>query len=95
MVPAIHKDSFIFGIRVFGEPERGDVVAFWHEGRLLVKRIAALPGDTVTIRGVALTLPDGCYFMLGDNRKNSIDSRYWDEPFVPIERIVARIWLAH
>ncbi|MDR1537195.1 MAG: S24/S26 family peptidase [Clostridiales bacterium] len=40
--PAIRKDSFIFGVRVVGDLERGDVVAFEYEGRVLVKRIAAL-----------------------------------------------------
>ncbi|MDR1537196.1 MAG: S26 family signal peptidase [Clostridiales bacterium] len=48
----------------------------------------------VAVRGEALTVPVGCYFMAGDNRENSIDSRYWDEPFVPRERIMARLWTA-
>jgi signal peptidase I len=95
MEPTIKQNSLILGLRVFGDPARGDVVAFRHEGRLLVKRIAACPGDTVTVRGVALTVPDGCYFMLGDNRDASIDSRYWDDPFVTRTRIVAKIWAAN
>lgn len=39
------------------------------------------------------TVPEGNYFMLGDNRDNSKDSRYWN--FVPDELIVGRafaIW---
>jgi signal peptidase I len=92
MEPAIKQNSFIFGIRMFEEPTRGDVVVFACEGRLLVKRIAALPGDTAQVRGETLTVPDGCYFMLGDNAEASVDSRYWEEPFVSGEWIVAKIW---
>ena len=37
------------------------------------------------------TVPEGCYFMLGDNRNNSKDSRYWLNPYVEKEDILGRV----
>jgi len=35
------------------------------------------------------TIPDGCYFLLGDNATNSLDSRFWGS--IPRNNIVGRI----
>jgi len=31
--------------------------------------------------------------MMGDNRNNSLDSRFWHNPFVSKDEIIARVWL--
>lgn len=35
-------------------------------------------------------IPEGCYFMMGDNRSNSWDSRYWTNKFVETENIIGK-----
>ncbi|MBQ7943592.1 MAG: signal peptidase I [Lachnospiraceae bacterium] len=35
-------------------------------------------------------VPEDSYFMLGDNRVNSWDSRYWDNPYVSRDAIIGK-----
>jgi signal peptidase I len=35
-------------------------------------------------------VPDGCYFVLGDNRNASADARYWQNPYVAKEKIIGK-----
>ena len=89
MEPTIHQGSLILGLRQFGEPHTGDIVIFRHDGRTLVKRIVASPGETYILNGSPVTVPAGCYLLLGDNAVESFDSRYWMNPFISFSDIIA------
>ncbi|MCR5420607.1 MAG: signal peptidase I [Lachnospiraceae bacterium] len=103
----------------FSTPQRGDVIAFHPNGNenthLYVKRIIALPGETIQIKqgsvyindemsamdtetldaGVAaepLTMGEDEYFVMGDNRVNSEDSRSANIGNVNRSMIVGKVW---
>lgn len=111
----------------FKEPKRGDVVVFkapGTDGEEFIKRIIALPGDIVSVRGGKVYISDQLldesgylantvitqsgsfltdgeevivpaehYFVLGDNRPHSSDSRTWG--FVPKEKLNGRAWFVY
>lgn len=112
MAPTMNVGDFVLGYRhayAFGDPQRGDVVAFrWSvdDDQIVVKRIIGLPGETLEIRdgkvylngskeplaepylkdewtvgndGFSFEIPEDSYFMMGDDRDVSLDSRFWAE----------------
>ena len=107
MEPTLKENSFIIGTRIYSDLSVGDLVVFRHNGVLMVKRIAAGPGDVIDLSQISfmenlvppdrgwecITVPDGCYYLLGDNQSDSLDSRYWDEPFVASADIVAKLFI--
>ena len=91
MEPTLKRGSYIIGCRIYSDLEAGDIIIFRHDGKLLVKRIAAVGGDTVEKNGVTMTVPEGCYYVLGDNTNYSYDSRYWEKPFIKEGTVMAKL----
>ncbi len=40
-------------------------------------------------------VPEGCYFMMGDNRNRSLDARYWETKFVEEDAILGKAVLRY
>lgn len=79
--------------RVIGKP--GDLVELREDGVYVNDRRISdtyTQGETRELQyGIdTWTVPAESYFVMGDNRENSADSRYWENAFVPRDEIYAR-----
>ena len=100
--------------------DRGDLIGFYYQGKILLKRVIALPGDEVAIdadgnvyvNGELLDepyvtekklgdcdlefpyeVPGTSYFVMGDQRSNSVDSRNSALGAISRDDIIGRVFI--
>ena len=117
MSPTLYNDELVV-CRRRGSFERGDIIAFYHNNKILLKRVIGLPGDVisigedgaVTVNGEKLDepyvdepalgtcdismpyqVPESRWFVMGDHRSESIDSRTKEIGCVAEEMVVGKV----
>ena len=119
MSPTLEHDEIVVLFKT-NSLKRGDLVAFYYQGKILLKRVIALPEETVLIDGKGnvyvneqmleepyvlekalgdcdlqfpYVVPAASYFVLGDQRTNSVDSRNSVIGTIKIEDIIGKIFV--
>lgn len=49
--------------------------------------------DAITNDFGPFEIPEGAYFMMGDNRENSFDARFWQDKYIYDKDILGKAWI--
>ncbi len=91
------NEKVYFVKRVIGLPgETVDIIQgqVYINGEPLDEPYLAEPMDP-TEEPMHFEVPEGAYFMMGDNRNYSADARYWKNTFVYKDKIIAKVGLKY
>lgn len=44
------------------------------------------------VSGDTFVVPEGCVLVFGDNREDSADARYWNQPYLPVDQVKGRVF---
>lgn len=83
-------EKILYIKRVIGMP--GDTVVVENGGVYVNDELLDEPYLSVVTEGEfgPFVVPEDHYFMMGDNRNNSLDSRYWKNTYVEKDKIIGR-----
>ncbi|MGO5336826.1 signal peptidase I [Bilifractor sp. LCP19S3_H10] len=79
--------------RIIGLP--GDQITIWGGKVLINDKLLDepyLPSSVITDGNTSYEVPSGMYFVMGDNREESYDSRYYPDPYVNRKNIEGRVF---
>lgn len=89
------EENVLFVKRIIGLP--GESVQI-KGGQVYIDNVAVSEeylAEEPKAEDMFFNVPEGCYFVMGDNRNHSNDGRYWKNHYVSKDRIIAKAWFKY